>query len=134
MIKELNNYPVCSYGILCFNINMNITNIMIDNYFNNNYFNNKFINLNDFNSNNLNNVELISNYYDKIKILMIRRRYSLNYIEFIRGKYDCLDKTQLKKIFELMTQEENSNIENGNFDDLWNTLWKETSKNKKYQK
>jgi ADP-ribose pyrophosphatase YjhB (NUDIX family) len=65
---------------------------------------------------------------------MIRRKNSMNYIEFIRGKYDPSDTSHLKNIFSLMTKEENLKILNSNFELLWNELWKDTAKSKIYQK
>jgi 8-oxo-dGTP pyrophosphatase MutT (NUDIX family) len=122
---------VTSYGILCFNINseLNITNKKIKYY-----FYNKFLNLDEYNYNNLNNIKLISDYYDKIKILMIRRRNSLNYVDFIRGKYDINNKIQINKLFQLMSRDENLKIKKDDFNDLWNDLWKETATIKIYQK
>jgi hypothetical protein len=77
---------------------------------------------------------LIPQFYDKIKILMVRRKQSLNYIEFVRGKYDLYNIQHLAKIFSLMTREENLKILSSNFDELWNEIWKETAKSKIYQK
>jgi 8-oxo-dGTP pyrophosphatase MutT (NUDIX family) len=123
--------PIISYGVICFNINssLNLSNKSIENY-----FYNKFIDIEEFNYSNLNNINLIPLFYDKIKILMIRRKNSMNYIEFIRGKYDPSDTNHLKNIFSLMTKEENLKILNSNFELLWNELWKDTAKSKIYQK
>ena len=123
--------PIISYGIVCFNIesDLNISNKSIENY-----FYNKFIDIEEFNYSNLNNIKLIPHFYDKIKILMIRRKSSMNYIEFLRGKYDPSDKNHLNKLFKLMTRAENIKILNSNFEFLWNELWKETAKSKVYQK
>lgn len=122
------NEPIISYGIVCFNIE-SIVNKQIENY-----FYNKFIDIGEFNYSNLNNLSFLPHFYDKIKVLMVRRKNSLNYIEFIRGKYDVTNIQHLDKIFGLMTREENLNIISSNFDELWNELWKETAKNKIYQK
>ena len=125
------NEPVISYGIVCFNIesNLNISNKSIENF-----FYNKFIDIEEFNYSNLDNIKLIPYFYDKIKILMIRRKNSMNYIEFLRGKYDPDDKEHLNKLFKLMTRDENIKILNFNFEILWNELWNETAHNKIYQK
>jgi hypothetical protein len=65
---------------------------------------------------------------------MVRRKNSLNYIEFIRGKYDVNNIQHLTKVFGLMTRDENLKIASSNFDQLWNELWKKTAKSKIYQK
>lgn len=65
---------------------------------------------------------------------MIRRKNSLNYIEFIRGKYSIDNIDQITKLFKLMTREENIKILTNNFDELWLELWKDTAKSKIYQK
>jgi 8-oxo-dGTP pyrophosphatase MutT (NUDIX family) len=98
------------------------------------FFYNKFIDPSEFNYSNLHNLGLIPEFYDKIKILMIRRKNSLNYIEFLRGKYDVSDLDHIKKLFNLMTCDENIRIRESSFDYLWNDLWKETAKSKIYQK
>jgi len=109
-----------SYGIICFKID-NSLNISID----------KLI---DYNINNIINLQennLNSEIINKIKILMIRRRHSLNYVQFIRGKYTIVN---LYKIFKLMTICENQMILENNFDYLWNELWRGTAINKNYKK
>ena len=125
------NEPIISYGIICFNINkdLGIYQKNIDKY-----FYNKYIDISEYNYVNLNNIKLIPYYYDKIKILMIRRKHSLNYVDFIRGKYDVNNKEHLIKIFNLMSQEENIKIKTTNFEYLWNNLWQNTAINKIYQK
>jgi len=128
---KLCDEPVISYGVICFNLNstLNISNKSIKNY-----FYNKYIDIEEFNYFNLNNLKHIPLFYNKIKILMIRRKNSMNYIDFIRGKYDPSDINNLKNIFSLMTKEENLKIINNNFEFLWNELWKDTAKSKIYQK
>ena len=126
MCKE----PITSYGIICFNINqhLNITNNSIESY-----LYNKYVDINEYNYTHLNNISLIPEYYDKIKILMVRRKHSLNYVEFIRGKYE-LNEIKNNKIFELMTIDEINRIKLYNFDLLWNELWNETATHKIYMK
>jgi 8-oxo-dGTP pyrophosphatase MutT (NUDIX family) len=58
------------------------------------------------------------------ELLMICRRYSFSYTEFIRGKYDMLDIGYIKKLIENMSKEEYDIIKNtNNFKMLWNKLW-----------
>jgi ADP-ribose pyrophosphatase YjhB (NUDIX family) len=127
--------PIVSYGIICFHIDSMdryITNKDIETY-----FYNKFIDIEEYNYMNLDNISQIPEYYDKIKILLIRRKHSLNYIEFIRGKYEIselLNKKLDHNIFELMSYDELIKIKTVPFDTLWDDLWKETAKHKAYQK
>ena len=115
-----------SYGIICFKIE-NCENISNDNVIN--YVSKNFNLLNQ----QTNELYIQSNniFYDKIKILMVRRRHSLNYVQFIRGKYKLLN---LQKLFSLMTKSENILLKNNTFDYLWNELWRDTAKNKNYKK
>lgn len=124
------NEPITSYGIICFNINsvLNITNKKIENF-----FYNKFVDINEFNFSNINNIKSIPDFYNEIKILMIRRKHSLNFIEFIRGKYQN-NKESVTNLFMLMTVNENNKIRTKTFDELWNEIWIHTAKNKIYQK
>lgn len=122
---------ITSYGIICFNIDkkLNVTNKKIEGY-----FFNKFIELSEYNYFNLNNINLISTFYDNIKIILIRRKHSLNYIEFLRGKYNITNKMNIKRIIQLMSIEENLKIKNNDFDTLWNNLWINSVNNKKFFK
>ena len=60
---------------------------------------------------------------DKDKVLMIQRKDSLSYIEFLRGKYDIYDSKYLVKLFNGCSLEERDNIKNLSFDELWIKLW-----------
>ena len=124
--KTCNN-AILSYGIICFNIDK-----QLDNYINN-YLHRKIIDINDYNYSNLDNIKLIPEFYNKIKLLMIRRKHSLNYVDFIRGKYE-LDTVVNNNIFKLMSVDEIKKIKSESFNTLWNDLWVETSYNKIYQK
>jgi hypothetical protein len=74
-----------------------------------------------------------------IKFLMIQRKHSLGYVEFIRGRYDekklnTIDDNNIypciNYLIEQMNDDEINNIITKNFDDLWNNLW--NSNNNKY--
>lgn len=60
---------------------------------------------------------------NKDKILMIQRKDSLSYIEFLRGKYNIHDSTYLVKLFNGCSVSERGNIKNLTFDELWEKLW-----------
>jgi 8-oxo-dGTP pyrophosphatase MutT (NUDIX family) len=60
---------------------------------------------------------------DGIEYLMIRRKNSFGYIDFIRGKYSLNNLTQLKTIINEMSQNEKDEILSLSFDELWLDMW-----------
>ena len=61
---------------------------------------------------------------NEIKIVMIERKDSLSYIEFLRGKYNSIYNIKyLKLLFSRMSKEEIDRINKYSFDTLWNKLW-----------
>ena len=70
------------------------------------------------------------------KVVMVERKDSLSYIEFIRGKYNSQNNYEyIKLLISRMTNKEKNNLKIHNFDKLWNDLWIHTdSINKKIQK
>lgn len=56
--------------------------------------------------------------------LLIRRKDTFGFIEFIRGRYPLL-KSYLVNIINEMTVQEKKNILNNSFDSLWENLWGE---------
>ncbi len=57
------------------------------------------------------------------RYLMVQRKDSLCYVEFIRGKYDVQNKDYLFKMFNNMTDTERHKIKTHNFEFLWNEMW-----------
>ena len=70
---------------------------------------------------------------NEIKYLMIQRKDSLSFMEFIRGKYETNDIEYIKKLLTNMTINERHMILNSKFEDIWNYVWyqNETNKNNK---
>ena len=60
---------------------------------------------------------------DSLKYLLIRRKDSLGYVDFLRGKYNIYNKHHLINIFKEMTTYEHENILTKDFDTLWLNLW-----------
>lgn len=62
---------------------------------------------------------------NEFKLLMIMRRHSLGFMDFIRGHYNPDNLTQLKHLFEEMTPQEISEISENiqQFESLWNKIW-----------
>ena len=61
--------------------------------------------------------------------LLIRRKDSLGYVDFLRGKYSIYNKNHIVNIINEMTDYEKKEILNNDFDTLWNNLWGEEMKN-----
>ncbi len=120
--------PIISCGIICFNIkNVPIQKIE-------NILYNKFVDIEDFNYKNLKFLNKLYKYKDDIKFLLIQRKHSLSYIEFIRGRYNEKDNNKIKYLFSLMSKKEVSDIKNKDFQTLWDDLWKKTAGSKTFLK
>lgn len=144
--------PITSLGIIC---------VMIDGLPLNfesfgKFLDEKYLEIDNYNFSKIDNIDKLDMLQKNIKFLMIQRKHSLSYIEFIRGKYDVSDtklktskkgkinenkikninssKNELVRLFENMSPEEITSISDLNFDNLWDNLWKKTSKNKLFQK
>ena len=62
--------------------------------------------------------------FEKInKYLMICRKDSLGFIEFLRGKYPLYNKNYIQSLIDEMTKKEKTDLLNENFEDLWKQLW-----------
>jgi 8-oxo-dGTP pyrophosphatase MutT (NUDIX family) len=124
--------PISSYGIINFKYNTEIIpwKNEIDRF-----LTNKYIDLIDFNNLFLSSLDLINLFKDKIKFLLIQRKHSLSFIEFIRGRYEILNPNKITKLFNLMSNNEIKIIkEANNFTELWENLWKKSSNVKMYVK
>ncbi len=86
-------YPITSYGIIC----IQITPFPLG-------YNQKLLPSN-------------------IKFLAVRRRNTLSYVEFIRGKYKYTDIEFLRILFSRMTIFERDLIKTEPFNILWESLW-----------
>jgi len=64
---------------------------------------------------------------DKIQYLMIRRKDSFGYIDFMRGKYSPYNIFQLQKIIDEMSILEKTRILSEPFEQLWIQMWGETT-------
>lgn len=93
----------------------------------------EYLKIDDYNFKNLKNLNKISDYMNKIKFLLIRRKHSLNFIEFIRGKY-IIDKDKLQNMFELMSPDEIALISIYDFKILWENVWGDKSWCKSFEK
>ena len=67
-----------------------------------------------------------------IEYLMIRRKDSFGYIDFVRGKYSPHNICQIQSLINEMSLVEKQRILNENFETLWNDMWGSTT-NIKYK-
>lgn len=58
-----------------------------------------------------------------IYYILIQRKNSYGFVEFVRGKYDLNNIKYLKHLFDEMSKSEIELIFKENFDDVWESLW-----------
>lgn len=69
-------------------------------------------------------------YRDNIKFLLIRRKHTLGYIEFLRGHYRIDNIDGIIYLFKQMIKDEIDNLKKYSFDELWIELWGKSINNK----
>jgi len=60
---------------------------------------------------------------NEIKYVMIQRKDSLAFMEFVRGKYNSDDSIYIKQLIEYMTEAEKNMLLNKTFEQIWNYTW-----------
>ena len=60
---------------------------------------------------------------NKYEFLMVQRKDTLGFIEFLRGKYREVDCAYITKLLEMMTICEIDKLKKLSFDELWRILW-----------
>jgi 8-oxo-dGTP pyrophosphatase MutT (NUDIX family) len=65
----------------------------------------------------------------EIKYLMIQRKDSLSFMEFMRGKYEITNLDYIKQLLINMTINERHMIINLPFEEIWNYLWHQNENN-----
>lgn len=60
---------------------------------------------------------------ETIRVLMIRRKDSMSFAEFMRGKYDPTDTPYLSTLVQNMTLKEQAALASDSFEVLWRQLW-----------
>lgn len=59
----------------------------------------------------------------ELEYLLIQRKDSLSFMEFIRGKYNISDTAYVKRLVGAMTNKERSYLLTWTFEQLWNHVW-----------
>lgn len=70
-----------------------------------------------------NDLQLLGMITSKIKFLLIQRKHSLGYVDFIRGKYKLDNIDGINFLFQHMIRSEIEKIKTLSFDELWVDLW-----------
>jgi len=60
---------------------------------------------------------------NKYEYLLIRRKDTLGYVDFIRGKYNIYNEKHIMNIIDEMTNIEKQQLLMNDFDTLWSNLW-----------
>lgn len=58
-----------------------------------------------------------------LQFLLVRRRDSLSFVEFVRGKYNVTDRVYLSSLLQGMSQSEQEKLRTQTFDELWRGVW-----------
>jgi 8-oxo-dGTP pyrophosphatase MutT (NUDIX family) len=106
--------PITSFGIIAFKIVENENDELLD----------KNLELKDILSYSKSNSDNQS--YPKIKFLMIQRKDTMGFTDFVRGKYpeDANEYNKVLPIFlNEMTEKEKQSLLTKSFDDIWKELW-----------
>ena len=64
------------------------------------------------------------------KYILVRRKNTIGFVEFIRGKYAMNDICYIKQLFNVMTEKEIELIQQKDFSFLWEFLWMDKKFNK----
>jgi len=137
MFKNCNE-PVTSYGIILLSIDIDkiIKDIVINEL--NNPNNNIDIMKTDVNNigisiNDATDIELFCRLKNLVKFLLIRRKHTLGFIEFMRGRYNIDNIDGIIFLFKQMTFTEINKIKNLTFNELWDEVWGDNKNKTSYQ-
>jgi len=122
--------PITSLGV----ISVKFDNMIINDDNFKKFLSSRYLEIDNYNFSHIDNINRLDIFKKNIKFLMIQRKHSLSYIEFIRGKYSLENIEHISNLFKNMCSSEINDIKNYDFDNLWNNLWKKTSKSKAFQK
>lgn len=70
---------------------------------------------------------------NEIQYLMICRKDTLGYIDFMRGKYSIFNKDYVMNMLKQMTNEEKERLKTWTFDELWMGIWGTKSISSQYK-
>lgn len=115
--------PITSFGIILLHLDIenSIKTKIIEKFTSDNF---------DYNNENreisvetILDLEIFSILKNAVKFLLIQRKHSVGFVEFVRGRYNVINVDGIIFLFKQMTPYEISKIKNESFDDLWDYLW-----------
>jgi len=98
------NYPITSYGIIAMQFTDTSANSSLQETL-------------------ISNAQQLIPGRQPVQFLLICRRDSLSFIEFVRGKYSVVERDYLHSLLENMTQAEHDKIRSLTFEQLWISVW-----------
>lgn len=129
--------PITSWGIILVKTfyNPTITTNLLSS-FNNELIDDirKFDKIEGIKLKNISDFNKVVNNMDLIKFLLVRRKHSLGYTEFIRGNYKKDNIDGIIYLFQQMTPDEIQNISKKSFPELWDEFWADDVKKKSFNK
>lgn len=129
--------PITSYGVILVSLNLDdlLKNKLITEL-NVNCIIDKILNMNEdigIVINDFTDIELFCEIKNCIKFLLIRRKHTLGFLEFVRGRYNIDNIDGIIFLFKQMTPEEINKIKLWHFDELWDDVWGENKHKLSYQ-
>lgn len=116
--------PITSLGLIAFKIDFESLNKDYNCNLNEDLFiEDDKLNIIRFNTINFNNIEKSKTLFKYISFLLISRRTSLGFLEFMRGRYIIDDKLSIIKLLKQMHDDELYLLKNNNFNYLWKYVW-----------
>jgi ADP-ribose pyrophosphatase YjhB (NUDIX family) len=67
-----------------------------------------------------------------IEYLLVQRKDTFSFVEFMRGKYDLKNKAYILNMFQTMTHFERQLVSNNSFEQCWKHLWSNIDRGKKW--
>lgn len=116
--------PITSWGIILIKVANQQLNIVDDR----NIDIKQFDNQDGIKVENNKSLHAICQYMDLIRFLLVRRKHSLGYIEFVRGRYVKDNIDGIIYLFQQMTPEEINKIGTLSFEEIWEDFWASDTK------
>ena len=116
------NEPITSWGIILVKIPSGDNKIV---HYNTDLKN--YDGFDGFRACSFNDLNVVSNCMNNMRFLLVRRKHSLGFAEFIRGKYIIGNINGIRALFNQMVPDEINMIRTKSFEELWEYFWGENN-------